>query len=151
MIPRQLRQRVQASQRATVSGVVAIVNTNDDLVNILREALIEQGLSVVTGHIRDIKSGRLDFAEFLRAHNPTVIVYDISVPYEDNWTFFQTLKQLPDAMHREFVVTTVNRRVLQQRVGQADVIEIQGGRADDLDPVVDAVVKLRSNRRKKDR
>jgi len=38
--------------------------------------------------------------------------------------------------------------VLQQRVGQADVIEIQGGRADDLDPVVEAVVNLRSKRRR---
>jgi CheY-like chemotaxis protein len=128
--------------------VVAIINTNDDLVNVLREALIEHGFNVVTGHIRDIKAGRLDFAEFLRAHNPTAIIYDIAVPYEDNWTFFQTLKQLPDAKHRDFVVTTVNRRVMQQRVGQADVIEIQGGRADDLDPVVDAVVKLRSKGRR---
>ena len=136
------------SQRSTVSGVVAVINTNDDLVNVLREALMEQGLSVVTGHIRDIKSGRLDFAEFLRAHNPSVIIYDISVPYEDNWTFFQTLKQLPDAAHREFVVTTVNRRVLQRRVGPVDVIEIQGGRADDLDPVVEAVVRLKSKRRR---
>ena len=133
---------------STPGGVVAIINTNDDLVNILREALIEQGFNVVTAHIRDIKAGRLDFAEFLRAHNPVSIIYDIAVPYEDSWTFFQTLKQLPDARDREFVVTTVNRRVLQQRVGQADVIEIQGGRADDLDPVVEAVVNLRSKRRR---
>ena len=130
------------------SGVVAILNTNDDLVNLLREALAEQGFNVVTGHIKDIKSGRLDFGEFLRAHDPRVIVYDIAVPYEDNWTLFQTLKQLPDVRSREFVVTTVNRRVLQQRVGSADAIEIQGGRADDLDPVVEAVVKLCSPSRR---
>jgi hypothetical protein len=130
------------------SSVVAILNTNDDLVNLLREALIEQGFNVVTGHIKDIKSGRVDFGEFLRAHDPRVIVYDIAVPYDDNWTFLQTLKQLPDVKDRDFVVTTVNRRVLQQRVGSADAIEIQGGRADDLDPVVEAVVKLQSTSRR---
>ena len=134
-------------QPSTSSGVVAIINTNDDLVNVLREALIEHGFNVVTGHIRDIKSGRLDFGEFLRVHNPAVTIYDISVPYEDSWTFFQTLTQLPDAANREFVVTTVNKRVLQQRVGPVGVIEIQGGRADDLDPVVEAVISRGANKR----
>jgi hypothetical protein len=70
-----------------------------------------------------------------------VVVYDIAVPYEDNWTFFQTLKKLPETRNRRFVVTTVNKRALDQRVGQTDAVEIRGGRADDLDPVVEAVQK----------
>jgi CheY-like chemotaxis protein len=121
--------------------VMAIINTNDDLVQLLREKFIERGFQVVTAHIRDIKSGRQDFSAFLNAHNPSVIVYDITVPYEDAWTFFQTLLQLPEAHDRDFVVTTVNKRVLDQRVGPNEAIEIQGGRADDLEPVIEAVEK----------
>lgn len=121
--------------------VVAIINTNDDLVQLLREKFIERRLQVVTAHIRDIKSGRQDFSAFLKAHNPDVILYDITVPYEDSWTFLQTLRQLPEAHDRDFVVTTVNKRVLDQRVGPNEAIEIQGGHADDLDPVIEAVEK----------
>jgi DNA-binding response OmpR family regulator len=126
---------------ATATSVVAIVNTNDDLVKVLRDALMEQGFNVVTAHIRDIKAGRQDFSAFLHDHNPMVVVYDIAVPYEDNWTFFETLRKLPEAQNRAFVVTTVNQRVFEKRLGAKDVIEIQGGRADDLDPVVEAVQK----------
>ena len=124
------------------SRVIAVVNTNDDLVNVLRDALILEGFNVVTMHIRDIKAGRQDFSAFLRGHNPAVVIYDLAVPYEDNWTFFQTLRQLPEAQNRHFVMTTVNKRVLDQRIGPTEVIEIQGCHADDLDPVIDAVKKL---------
>ena len=127
------------SRASGTPPVVAIVNTNDDLVQVLRDALIREGFQVVTGHIRDFKAGRLDFGSFLRSHRPAVVVYDISVPYEDNWTFLKTLRELPDARDPIFVLTTVNKRVFERRVGESDVIEIEGGHADDLDPVLEAV------------
>jgi hypothetical protein len=121
--------------------VVAVINSNDDLVKVLRDALIREGLDVVTAHIRDFKAGKLSFPVFLGNHDPAVVVYDISVPYEDNWTFLQTLLALPESQARAFVVTTVNKRVLDRRIGPTEAIEIQGGRADDLDPVIEAVQK----------
>jgi len=122
--------------------VIAVVNSSDDLIRLLRDELIRIGFNVVTAHIREIKSGQQDFTGFLAGHNPQVIVYDISVPYEENWTFLQTLRKVPEAQDRHWVVTTVNKRVLDQRVGQTGAIEIRGGRADDLDPVLDAVQKF---------
>jgi hypothetical protein len=132
--------RVGDSRTQTVP-VVAIVNTSDDLVKVLRDELVTRGYNVATAHIRDIKAGRVDFGAFLTAHDPAVTIYDIAVPYEDNWTFFRTLRKIPEAQDRVFVVTTVNKRVLDARVGVTDTIEIQGGRADDLDGVLDAVEK----------
>jgi len=125
--------------RLKTAEVVAIVNTNDDLVNVLQEALRDEGVNVVTAHVRDIKAGRQNFRTFLKAHDPAVVIYDIAVPYEDNWVFFQTLRDVPEARTREFVITTVNLKVLEKRVGSTGAIEIQGGRADDLEPVIDAV------------
>ena len=122
--------------------VVAVVNTNDDLVNVLRNALVAEGFNVVTAHIRDIKAGRQDFSAFLREHAPAVVIYDLAIPYEDNWTFLETLRQLPEARKQRFILTTVNKRVLAQRIGRQDVIELQGGRADDLDPLLEQVKKL---------
>lgn len=134
------------SRPSGTSPVVAVINTSDDLVQVLRDALIREGFDVVTSHVQDFKTGRQDFGSFLRSHKPAVVVYDISVPYEDNWTFLQTLRELPDARGRAFVVTTVNKRVFERRVGRADVVEIEGGRADDLDPVIDAVKGQMSRR-----
>jgi CheY-like chemotaxis protein len=127
------------SRPAGTLPVVAVINTSDDLVQVLREALIREGFDVVTSHVQDFKTGRQNFGSFLRSHKPAVVVYDISVPYEDNWTFLQMLRELPDARGQAFVITTVNKRIFERRVGPADVIEIEGGRADDIDPVIDAV------------
>ena len=70
-----------------------------------------------------------------------MIVYDIAVPYEDNWTFFQTLRKLPESQQRRFIVTTVNKRAMEDRVGPTEAIEIVGGRSQDLDPTLDAIKK----------
>jgi len=132
-----------SAPRAPASApVIAIVNSNDDLVGLLRDELVRFGFSVVTAHIRDFKARLESFGTFLTTHNPHVIVYDISVPYEENWASFQTICKLPEARSRHWVVTTVNKRVLEERVGPTGAIEIQGGRADDLDPVLDAVQKV---------
>jgi CheY-like chemotaxis protein len=122
-----------------VQPTVAIVNTNDDLVSALQHALEEEGLNIVTAHIEAIKSGAVDFAAFLDRHDPAVVIYDIALPYDQNWIFLKMLRQLPHARRRSFVVTTVNIRALEARVGSTDAIEIQGGHADDLEPTLDAV------------
>jgi DNA-binding response OmpR family regulator len=121
--------------------VVAVVNTNDDLVQALKDALDAEGFATVTLHIRDIKAGKADFTAFLQAHKPEVVIYDITVPYESSWIFFQTLLKLPESAFHKFVVTTVNKRVMEERVGTTDVIEIVGGRAQDFEPTIDAVKK----------
>jgi CheY-like chemotaxis protein len=127
--------------------VVAVVNTNDDLVSALQHALEADGFNIVTAHIEGIKSGTVNFAAFLDEHDPAVVIYDIALPYDANWTFLNMLRQLPQAQQRPFVVTTVNKRALDVRVGPNDAIEIQGGHAQDVAPTMDAVRKvLRVNR-----
>lgn len=119
--------------------MIAVINTSDDLVLALRNRLLDEGYEIVIGHIRDIKMGRTNFETFLRTHRPAVVIYDIAIPYEDNWTFFNTLRHLPQSLDQPFIVTTVNKRVLEQRVGKTDAIELVGGHADDFEPVVDAL------------
>jgi len=125
--------------RANAQPVVAVVNTNDDLVQALRSRLIDEGVSVVPLHIRDVKSGRSDFGAFLTAHDPAVVIYDIAIPYDDNWTFFKTLRRLPESIDRRFVITTVNKRVMEQQVGPTDAVELIGGHADDFEPLVEVL------------
>jgi CheY-like chemotaxis protein len=128
-----------APSRAS-SPTVAVVNSNDDLVAVLTETLEREGFSVVTAHVRDFRpGGRRDFSAFLNTHNPAVVIFDIAIPYEENWALLQTLRDLPESNRTSFVVTTVNRRVLTARVGPNEAIELQGGHADDLDPLMDVI------------
>jgi response regulator RpfG family c-di-GMP phosphodiesterase len=122
-------------------AVVAVINTNDDLVQSLRNVLVDEGYYVVTGHIGDLKSGRQDFSTFLNAHRPAAVIYDLAIPYEDNWTFLQTLLKLPETNEPIFVITTVNKRVLEERVGKTDAIEIKGGHADDFELIIETLAK----------
>ena len=120
--------------------VVAIVNSNDDLVSALQHALEADDFNIVTAHVQGIQDGTLDFAAFLEEHDPAVVIYDIALPYDSNWKFLSMIRQLPQAQ-RPFVVTTVNKRALDARVGPTGTIEIQGGHADDVEPTMEAVRK----------
>jgi CheY-like chemotaxis protein len=120
--------------------VVAVVNSNDDLVSALQHALETDGFNIVTAHVQGIQDGTLDFAVFLEEHDPAVVIYDIALPYDSNWKFLSMIRQLPQAQ-RPFVVTTVNKRALDARVGPTDTIEIQGGHTDDVEPTMEAVRK----------
>ena len=121
--------------------VIAVVNSNEDTVEMLRLCLQQHGFtSIVTGHIRDIKTGEMDFPAYLAEHDPAVIVYDIAIPYDQNWTFMKLLLTLESMRGRKVVLTTTNKARLEQLVGPTDAFEIVG-KPYDLDLIVAAVKK----------
>jgi DNA-binding NarL/FixJ family response regulator len=67
-----------------------------------------------------------------------VIVYDISPPYDTNWTFLKLVRSSQPAQACRFVLTTTNKPVLDKLVGATEAIEIIG-KPYDLERVVDAV------------
>ena len=125
---------------AVEDASVAVINSNEDTVQMLRAALQQDGFTSVTiGHVTDIRNGRLDFLEFLEQHDPKVIVYDISIPYEENWKFLQLLMSSESMNGRRVVVTTTNKRVLDRLIGvEIPVLEVVG-KPYDLQAIVDAV------------
>ena len=51
--------------------VIAVVNSNEDTVEMLRNCLQQHGFSsIVTGHIHDFKTGLSDFPDFVSQHDP---------------------------------------------------------------------------------
>ena len=120
--------------------VIAIINSSQDTVDMLREVLQQQGFtSIVTAHIDEIKSGKLDFVEFVGTHNPRVFVYDVSIPYVENWRALELLMKTDFMRSRRVVVTTTNKRALDSLLGeQTDAIEIIG-KPYDIEQVVKAV------------
>jgi DNA-binding NtrC family response regulator len=118
---------------------VAVVNSNEDTVEMLRYALQESGFSsVVTGHIHDFKTGEADFPKYLETHDPRVVVYDVTIPYDKNWNFLRLILDSDHMRGRRLVVTTTNKKRLEEIVGPTEAFEIVG-KPYDIDRIVQAV------------
>ncbi len=117
---------------------IAVFNSSEDTVELLRTALEAEGFQTVAGHIPDVKKGDLDLIDFVNHHTPAVILYDISPPYDANWRFLRLVRSSESLKKHQFVLTTTNKPALEQLVGQTEALEIIG-KPYDLRQVVDAV------------
>ena len=119
--------------------VVAVVNTNPDLVRLLRVALEAAGFVVVIMHIEDIKLGTTDMDMLLDQHDPRVVVYDVAPPYDQNWRFLDHLRKSTSFRGRRFVLTSVNVKRMQQLVHKEETVYEVVGKEHDIHEVVRAV------------
>lgn len=118
---------------------VAIVNTNPDLVKLLRFYLEAAGFVVFEIHIAQIRAGTTDVHTFLEQHDPRVIVYDVAAPYQENWNFMEHLRHSPGFERRKFVLTGVNAERVHQIVGSDEQVYEIVGLEHDMRVVVQAV------------
>ena len=118
--------------------IIAVFNASGDTVDLLRAALEGEGLHTVPGHVAELKKGEVDFVAFIEHHRPSVIVYDISPPYDTNWNFLRLVRSSRAVQDCKFVLTTTNLPALDRLVGDTGAIEIIG-KPYDLDRVVSAV------------
>lgn len=120
-------------------AVVAIFNSNDDIVEMLRFALEQAGLIVVSGHVDAIRRGEQRLSDFIEEHNPSVILYDVVPPYDRSWHFLEHLRETPSMNGRRFVITSTNAQRVREVAGEAEqVLEIVG-KPYDLDAIVRTV------------
>ena len=119
--------------------VVAVLNSNDDLVRLVREALHNEGYLTLAHHIADLRDGHTDISQFLVDRDPPVIIYDIAPPFTLNWQFLGLLRKHPAMSKRTVILTTNNQAALKEVIG-IDALQIVG-RDDDLARLVTAVNK----------
>jgi CheY-like chemotaxis protein len=118
---------------------VAVLNTNDDVVELLRILFEQRGHAVVTAHVDAIKRSQMDIGAFVRLHRPDVVVYDIPPPYDTHWTFMNHVRTLPEFESIPFVLTTTNERRLREIVGRGPQLLEIVGKPYDLDQIAQAV------------
>ena len=121
--------------------VVAVLNSNDDTVEMLRMMLEFEGMLTVSAHVSDIRRGVFDFSGFLGEHDPKVILFDVPPPYDRSWLMLQHLRGTPVAAKRKWVITSTNPARLQEIANPEEPIYEIIGKPYDLKVIVDAVKK----------
>jgi DNA-binding response OmpR family regulator len=120
---------------------VAIFNSNDDTVELLRMCLELQGFVVSSGHLADIKRGRFDLSAFLNQHRPAAIIYDLAPPYEQSWNLLKRLRDDGPLAGYKILLTTTNTRRVEEAIGLTEVLEVVG-KPYDLEAIVAGVRRL---------
>jgi CheY-like chemotaxis protein len=102
-------ERVAFRPRVPPLGqVVIVLDSNEDTVNMLRIYLERSGFVVFGALTQLFRDGQVGFDRFVAEHQPRVIVYDVTVPYEQSWALFQYFRGRPVCRGVNFVLTTTN-------------------------------------------
>jgi len=118
---------------------IAVFNSSADTIEVLKLALEEHGYAVASGHVSDIKKGQVDVIDFVNEHQPDVVIYDVALPYEENWRFLRLL-QSSDALKKlKWVITTTHKKRLQELVGECGEVYEIVGKPYDMQMILDAV------------
>ncbi len=125
----------------TEPRTIGILNSTEDVVDLLTDLLEGEGYATRAAYIPDFKRGRGDLATWLGALAPTAILYDIPPPYDANWAFYRRMLALPQARVHRFIITTTNKDILEGLAGPTGAIEFIG-RPFDLGEILDHVTQV---------
>lgn len=119
--------------------IIAILNSSEDLLDLLAEAFRDEGFQVVTHHLLPFRSGKEDLAQFFAQHQPDVVVWELAIPYAENWAYFQRMRQTPAVRDCPIILTSTNVARLRQVADPSiDAFEVVG-KPFDLDQLIQLV------------
>ena len=118
-----------SSPKPTAQGLVALFNASDDTVDMVQNLLNKAGeaQTLIWCHFADLKKGIVDFDKYMEKHNPEVVIFDISPPYDENWKFFKTMRDDKAMKGRGMILTTTNKNRLDEVLGEdSRALEVVG-------------------------
>jgi CheY-like chemotaxis protein len=125
--------------------VIAVLNTSEDTIEMLKQFFEHKGFVVVTAFTRALREGKTDLEAFMRQHQPDVIVYDVALPYEENWRLLAHIRSSPACDGVPFVLTTTNEAQVRKVAGDEPILEIVG-KPYDLDLLTETVTRAAGRR-----
>ena len=124
-------------------GVVALFNASDDTIDMVKGLLaeIDEGHTLVWCHFADLKKGVVNFQKCMEKHDPDLVIFDISPPYDENWTYFKTMRDSRIMKGRGTVLTTTNKSRLDAVLKEDSMALEVVGLPEDLKLIKDAIQK----------
>ena len=127
---------------------LAILNDSPRVLKMLCDWFQKHGHHCTTAVVAEMPQAHVEVERFISAHNYDVVVYDVPMPYASSWDLLDVIRTMPSLHSQQFVVTTRNKRKLQQTVGPTSAIEI-AGEPDDLQRLLKAVEAAGHRRQQK--
>jgi response regulator RpfG family c-di-GMP phosphodiesterase len=107
------------------TGKVAVFNGHVDTVAMLHVALQHAGFTTIDAPLREFERGTASALTFLQLHEPDVVVYDVSPPYERTAAFCCDLQEMDS--QRAWVITSTNpARTERDLRGRIEAYELIG-------------------------
>jgi CheY-like chemotaxis protein len=131
---------------ATSLPLVAIFNSSDDMLYMLRMLFERNGFVTAVGHVNDLRNGKLDLTAFVNQYRPAVVVYDLVPPYEQQWAFLDHLRRASPLSSRPFVLTSTNARMARELAGRSEPVLEVVGRPFDFEELLQMVRQVLSER-----
>ena len=122
-------------------------NASDDTIDMVQKLLTASGSeqTLIWCHFADLRKGIVDFGKYIDKHNPEVVIFDLSPPYDENWHFFKTMRDAKTMKGRGIVLTTTNKARLDEVLGEdSHALEVVG-RPKDLQQI-DAAIKAETRK-----
>src|SRR3979490_1925647 len=113
----------------TAQRVGALFNGSDQTIDMVQKLLTESDgeQTLIWCHFADLKKGIVDFGRYMDKHNPEVVIFDLSPPYDENWHFFKTMRDAESMKGRGIVLTTTNKNRLDEVLGEdSHALEVVG-------------------------
>src|SRR3984893_4507414 len=136
-----------SSATKTAEGIVALFNASDDTIDMVQTLLTASGgdQTLIWCHFADLKKGIVDFGKYMDKHNPEVVIFDLSPPYDENWRFFKTMRDAQALKGRGMVLMPANKNRLDEFLGEHSHAREVVGRTKDLQQI-DAAIKAETSK-----
>ena len=87
---------------------IAIINTSEETLQLLQELMMDAGFASVSAYVPEFKRGERDIGAFFREYQPQAVLYDIAIPYIENWKFFQEQVLARDLLPNDITSSSTN-------------------------------------------